>query len=163
MLGAGEESAAPEIAYPVGRSGRYRIGLGIFNGFWRPYREQRVEIRLSDEPDWTTLVLPPPSDLPWGIPLDDDEAGPRISEVTWKTADLTGRDILIRQPQTTPWASQVHGGTGAEVYVAYIRLDPLEEESPAAGADMTPSGLELFAYNDTWDVFFERTEPLTAD
>lgn len=162
MLGAGEESVAPEIAYPVGRGGRYRISLGIFNGFWRPYREQRVEVRLSDEPDWTTLVLPPPSDLPWGIPLDDDEAGPRISEVPWKAADLTGRNILLRQAQTTPWASQVHGGTGREVYVAYVRLDPVveEAEAPTAGSR---ADVELFAYNDTWDVFFERSQPLSVE
>jgi hypothetical protein len=159
MLGAGEESAAPEIAYPISRPGRYRIGLGIFNGFWRPYREQRIEVRLSDEPDWTTLTLAPPSDLPWGIPLDDDEAGPRITEVAWKTADLDGRDLHLRQPRTTPWASQVLGATGSEVYLAYVRLDPVTAaEEPRAAAD-----LELFAYNDTWDIYFERPDPLTVE
>ena len=102
LLGAAEERAAPEVAYPVERVGRFRISLGIFNGFWRPYREQRVQVRLSNETEWATLTLPPPSDLPWGIPLDDDEAGPRISEVPWRTADLTGLDICLRQPQTVP-------------------------------------------------------------
>ncbi|MBM4407741.1 MAG: hypothetical protein FJ038_03865 [Chloroflexi bacterium] len=162
LLGAAEESEAPEIAYPVGRTGRFRISLGIFNGFWRPYREQRLEVRLGGEADWTTLTLAPPSDLPWGIPLDDDQAGPRITEVPWTTADLAGRDIHLRQPRTVPWASQVHGAVGAEVYVAYIRLDPVEDDgrasTPAAGRE-----LELFAYNDTWDCFFERSDPLSLE
>jgi hypothetical protein len=159
MVGAGEESAAPEIAYPLARAGRHRISLGIFNGFWRPYREQRIEVRLSDEPDWSTLTLAPPSDLPWGIPLDDDEAGPRITEVPWKTAHLDGRDLLLRQPRTTPWASQVLGGTGSEIYVAYIRLDPVDEPVGAAERGAIP----LFAYNDTWDIYFERREPLEVE
>lgn len=161
LLGAAEETAAPEIAYPVGRGGRFRISLGFFNGFWRPYREQRVQVRLSSQPDWTTLTLPPPSDLPWGIPLDDDEAGPRITEVPWTTADLTGLEIHLRQPQTVPWASQVLGAVGAEVYLAYIRLDPVGEDA-VAEARPAAGGLELYAYNDTWDCFFERSEPLTA-
>jgi hypothetical protein len=161
LLGAGEESAAPEIAYPLARPGRFRISLGIFNGFWRPYREQRLEVRLSDDADWTTLTLAPPSDLPWGIPLDDDEAGPRITEVPFTTAELTGRDLHLRQPRTTPWASQVLGATGSEVYVAYVRLDPIDEagaSTPARAAEA-----QLFAYNDTWDLYFERRDPLTAD
>ena len=160
MLGAGQESAAPEIAYPLGRAGRFRISLGIFNGFWRPYREQRIEVRLSDEQDWSTLTLAPPSDLPWGIPLDDEEAGPRVTEVPFRTADLTGRDLHLRQPRTTPWASQVLGSTGSEVYVAYIRLDPV---SDAPQNERHPADMELFAYNDTWDIYFERRDPLTVD
>ena len=121
MIGAGEDSSAPEIAYPLARTGRHRISLGIFNGFWRPYREQRIEVRLSDEPDWTTLTLAPPSDLPWGIPLDDDEAGPRVTEVAWKVADLDGRDL---PPAPAPDDALGEPGPGRVGFRGLHRLHP---------------------------------------
>jgi hypothetical protein len=157
MLGAGQESAAPAVAYPLECRGRHAISIGIFNGFWRPYREQRVDVRLESERDWTTLTLSPPSGLPWGIPIDDDESGPRITEVPWRTADLSGERIHIRQPSHAPWASQIRGTLGSEVYVAYIRLDPVP-----SGDDAWPRReLELFGYADTWDPFFERSRPMS--
>ena len=60
-----------------------------------------------------------------------------------------------------PWASQVLGATGSEVYVAYVRLDPVgEAEAPGAAHS---GDLELFAYNDTWDIYFDRRHPLSVD
>ena len=160
MLGAGELSRAPAIAYPLARTGWFRISVGVFNGFWRPYREQRLELRLAGDAAWSTLVLPPPSDLPWGIPLDDDDVGPRITEVPWRTVELRGEDLLLRQPRAVPLAAQTVAAQGAEGYVAYLRLDPLAPHE-APGRD--PGTRRLFAYDDTWNAFFEHLRPLTPD
>src|SRR5581483_10698091 len=64
MLGAGETSRAAEIAVPLSVVGRFRVSVGFFNGFWRPYREQRLQVRLGVDDPWSNLVLPRPSDLP---------------------------------------------------------------------------------------------------
>ena len=175
--GAGARARAPAVAYPLGRSGWFRISVGVFNGFWRPYREQRLELRLEGDAAWSTLVLPRPSDLPWGIPLDDDVVGPRITEVSWRTVELRGEDLLLRQPPAVPLAAQTAAAQGSEGYVAYLRLDPLSPEEAAAeeadarvtaatrarapGAD--PGSRRLFAYDDTWNAFFEHPRPLTPD
>jgi hypothetical protein len=164
MLGAGETSAAPPVAYPLDRRGWFRISVGIFNGFWRPYREQRLQLRLTGQRAWTTIVLPRPSDLPWGIPLDDDALGPRITEVPWRTVELHGEDLELRQPTSVPWSTQTVGGFGAEVYVAYLRLDPLTPDEVAAAAANRPrtdTG-RLFAYDDTWN-FFDYPRALKPD
>jgi hypothetical protein len=89
MLGAGDASRAAEISVPIERTGWHRVSVGFFNGFWRPYREQRLEIRRSSDTTWSTLYLPAPSALAWNVPLDDDEVGPSITEVPWRTLDLT--------------------------------------------------------------------------
>jgi hypothetical protein len=159
MLGAGEASRAAAVAYPLGRTGRFRISIGFFNGFWRPYREQRLQIRLAGDAAWSNLILTRPSDLPWGIPLDDDALGPRITEVQWRTADLHGEDLLLRQPLSVPWSAQITGGLGAEVYVAYIRLDQV---GPGDATDTADDVHPLFAYDDTWN-FFDHAAPLAPD
>ncbi len=159
MLGAGETSRAAEIACPLRVSGRFRISVGFFNGFWRPYREQRLQVRLTPNDAWSNIVLPRPSDLPWGIPLDDDALGPRITEVQWRVVALRGDEALrMRQPVAVPWAAQIIGGLGSEVYIAYLRLDPV-----AAGDAVPPSATtrRLFAYDDTWN-FFDYPRPLSV-
>ncbi len=161
MLGAGERSAAPEIGYPLGLRGRYRISVGVFNGFWRPYREQRLQVRLAGDPAWSNLILPRPSDLPWGIPLDDDALGPRITEIPWRAVDLHGEDLLLRQPPSVPWSAQIIGGSGAELYIAYLRLDPIET-APTAPSGQTTASRRLFAYDDTWN-FFDYPGPLSPE
>lgn len=156
MLGAGETSRAPAVSCPLGGvRGRFRISIGFFNGFWRPYREQRLQVRLTPADAWSNVVLPRPSDLPWGIPLDDDEQGPRITEVAWRTVELRGDAVLqFRQPVSVPWAAQIIGGFGSEVYVAYVRLEPAEEVSRPER--------RLFAYDDTWN-FFDYPAALSVE
>jgi hypothetical protein len=156
MLGAGETSRAPAVACPLdGSRGWFRISIGFFNGFWRPYREQRLQVRLSEQDAWSSVILPRPSDLPWGIPLDDDAQGPRITEVAWRTVELRGDEALqLRQPVAVPWSAQIIGGFGAEVYVACVLLE--EVGAPA------PPEPRLFAYDDTWN-FFDYPAPLSVE
>ena len=165
MLGAGETSEAGAVAYPLEREGWFRISIGIFNGFWRPYREQRLEVRLAGDRTWSTLVLPPPSDLPWGIPLDDDRLGPRITEVAWRTVELHGQALELRQPRAMPLSDQTAAAVGSAVYVAYLRLDALSaaEVDAVRGDRARTDTKRLFAYDDTWNPFFEHPRPMTAE
>ena len=93
-----------------------------------------------------------------GDPLDDNALGPRIAEIPWRAVDLQGEDLLLRQPRSVPWSAQIIGGSGAELYIAYLRLDPIETASTSASGQTTAS-LRLFAYDDTWN-FFDYPGPL---
>ena len=153
LLFAGEETQAPELTYPLEREGWYDIHIGFFNTAWRPYEDQRLWAKLKDDPAYSLIRLRPPSDLPWGVPPDDQVKGPRIQDVFWKTADLTQQTILFRQP-----CLRVVEETGAfgnpcpKVWIAYLKLVPLSKtEVQELLADRSRSeNKRLFAYNDSW-------------
>ncbi|PYV18252.1 MAG: hypothetical protein DMG07_04260 [Acidobacteria bacterium] len=167
MLFAGEETDAGEVAYPLGRAGWHDVYLGMFNTAWRPYQDQHVWVKLSADPAYSFVYIPRPSTLPWGVPLDDTEKGPRIRDVYWKTADLTDQTLAFRQPcrQVVPRGQQF-GNTCREVWIAYIKLVPLAEEEVAARErERGQRGTRrLFAYNDAWSTpHFDRGQTMPGD
>ena len=115
MLAAFAESRAPAIRYPLGRSGWYEIYVGLFR---KPFEEPvQVQVKLTDDPAWVTLE---------GLPGVKDHQANWLDEISWKTADLTGQDIMIRQhPPSAPWHA-------LQAWVGFIKLIPLSEEEVQA-------------------------------
>lgn len=154
MLHAGEETQAAEATYPLSVRGWHDIYLGMFNMAWRPYRDQRLWVRLKGDPAFSLLFLPKPSQLPWGVPLDDNiKEGPTIQEVCWKTADLTDQTLSFKQPcQLLVPQGQTYGNSCGDVWIAYIKLVPLSENEVAeVQKDRSRTDTKrLFAYNDAW-------------
>ena len=107
MLVAAEESEAPEVTYPVGRSGWYEVSVGLYR---KPFEAPKeVQVRLTDDPAFVTLN---------GRPGEKDHRENWIDDIYWKTVDLSGRDIVLRQT-TLP--------EGRQAWVAYIKLVPLSD------------------------------------
>lgn len=119
MLMAGAETAAPEVGLPLGVEGWHAISIGVMpvqsaeegNGL-------EIQLRLSDEDVPTLITLPISSTDP-----------PSLVEMFWKTADLTGRELVISQvivqvaPGVSPGAMRCQPAR-----VAYVKLLPLEEK-----------------------------------
>ncbi len=105
MLVAMEESAAPDLTYALNRGGWHRIYVGIYR---KPFEQpKQVEVKLSGDPAFTIVT---------GRRGETDHRENWIDDIYWKSADLSGRDLLIRQtriPRTR------HG------WLAYIKLVPL--------------------------------------
>jgi len=130
MLVATEESEAPDVTYPVKRSGWHKIYVGIYR---KPFEEaKQVHVKLTDDPAFTRLE---------GRPGEKDHQENWIDEIFWKAVDLTGRRIILRQislPQVR------------HAWVAYIKLIPLSNEQISAlHADRRRSDTRrLFVHTD---------------
>ena len=105
MLVALEESAAPDLTYTLNRSGWHRIYVGIYR---KPFEQpKQVQVKLSGDPAYTIVT---------GRRGETDHRENWIDDIYWKSADLSGCDLFIRQtrvPRTE------HG------WLAYIKLVPL--------------------------------------
>ena len=132
MLVATEESDAPDVSYALGRSGWHEIYIGIYR---KPFEQpKQVQVKLSDDPAYTTLT---------GRPGETDHQEKRIDDIYWKTADLAGRDIVIRQIKLPKVQHS---------WVGYIKLVPLsEEEVRALQEDRTRTDTKrLFVHSDAF-------------
>ncbi len=105
MLVALEESSAPDLTYALNRSGWHRIYVGIYR---KPFEQpKQVQVKLSGDPAYTIVT---------GRRGETDHRENWIDNIYWKSADLSGCDLFIRQtrvPRTE------HG------WLAYIKLVPL--------------------------------------
>ena len=166
LLFVGEETQAPDVSYPLETLGWHDVYVGMFNTAWRPYQDQHVRAKLSDDGAFSDLFLPKPTALPWGVPEDDTARGPRIQEVYFKTAALRGQSLTFQQPcQLVVPEDQEFGNVCEKVWIAYIKLVPLsQEEIRALQADREQTETKrLFAYNDSWGVAWGRSSPATAE
>ena len=130
MLLAVEDSRAPEVKYPVNRSGWHEIYIGIYR---KPFTEaKRVQLRLTGDRAFSKLT---------GRVGEKDHQEHWIDEIFWKAADLTGQGIVFEQI-TKPVV--------AHAWVAFIKLVPLSaEEVEALQADRRRTDTKrLFAHND---------------
>ena len=129
MLAAFTESRAPEIRYPLGRSGWHEIYVGIYR---RPFEGPlEVQVKLSDDPAYAILT---------GLPGLRDHQENWLDEIYWKTADLSGQSLTFRQlPLPT-----------SQAWVGFIKLIPLsKEEVKEWEADRKRSDTRrLFAHTD---------------
>ncbi len=141
MLMAGPETAAPEIHLPLDADGWHAVSIGVLPG--RAVDEGgglELEVRLSDEPVPTLLKLP-----------HDRETPESLVEMFWKTADLTGRTLVLSQvtgrmaPGDGPGSVQCGCAR-----VAYVKLVPLDaSETGAVQADAARRDTRrLFAHQD---------------
>ena len=108
FLVATDGNRGPEIAYSPDRPGWHRISVGIYR---KPFEESKaVDVRLSRDTAFTTLE---------GGEGSKDHQETWLDEVYWKTADLTGQKIHLRQiiyPRIR------------QAWVAFIKLVPLSED-----------------------------------
>jgi hypothetical protein len=130
MLIAVEESRAPAVTYAIKRGGWHEIYIGVYR---KPFTEaKRVQVKLSRDPAFTTLA---------GIPGETDHQENWIDEIFWKSADMTGEDIIFKQIIQP----EVH-----HAWVAFIKLIPLSEtEAQALKADRKRTDTKrLFVHTD---------------
>ena len=156
MLFAGEETEAAEVSYPLRARGWHDVYVGIFTGAlaFNLLEDQSVWVKLEDDPAFSFISTTRPVDA-----AKNREAGPRIQDVFWKTADLTGQTISLRQPRRKVVPDdQPHGNRCSRLYVAYIKLVPLtESEAEGLQRDRRRDDTKrLFAYNDAWSFHFDR-------
>ena len=98
MLVALEESAAPDLTYALNRGGWHRIHIGIYR---KPFEQpKQVEVKLSGDPAFTIVT---------GRRGETDHRENWIDDIYWKSADLSGRELLIRQTRIPPHAARVAG------------------------------------------------------
>jgi hypothetical protein len=115
LLNATHETDAPDLTYRLSVTGWHRISIGVYQ--LRNDEIEAVEVRLSDDRAFCVLTVP---------------SGPEWTffEVYWKTADLTGQDIHIRQLKSA-WDAMDRPGIvprpAAKARVGYVRLDPLTD------------------------------------
>ena len=110
MLCEGGGPELPSVPVPLKIEGKYRIHLGIYNGFGCP----KVKVRLSRDKGFQEISL--------RKTCRDDvrNSSNTVYEVYWKDADLTGQDLVLdsnKDPSIKP------GG------LAYVRLESIEKIS----------------------------------
>ena len=106
MLIAGPETEAPPVTVPLGVAGWHRIYLGL----WSNWTEELVRVRLSGDRAFVKVNR----EREQGSFADNYS----LDERYWKTADLTGQDLVLGQ-QTA--------GMTQPAYIAYVKLEPLDE------------------------------------
>ena len=130
LLLAGHDSQAPEVTYPVNRSGWHEIYIGIYR---KPFTQaKQVQMRLTSDRAFTKLT---------GREGEKDHQEHWIDEIFWKATDLSGQGVVFKQI-TDPVA--------AHAWVAFIKLVPLSaQEVQALQADRRSSDTKrLFVHND---------------
>lgn len=114
------------MSYPLRTRGWHDVYVGIFTGAlaFNLLEDQSVWVKLEDDPAFSFISTTRPVDA-----ARNREAGPRIQDVYWKTADLTGQMISFRQPRRKVVSDdQSHENRCSRLYVAYIKLIPLTED-----------------------------------
>jgi hypothetical protein len=139
MLVAAHETAAPEVRYRLDVEGWHRISIGVYQERWDEI--EALQVKLSGDEAFVVLTVP---------------SGPQwvFYDVYWKTADVTGQDIVFRQLSNV-WDEESRPGIvrrpSARTRIAYIKLEPLtEDEVVAYRADLAdPEHKRLFAHGDS--------------
>lgn len=140
MLGATSLKDAPDVTLPLGVAGWYEIHLG----FWNPHHaydgDFGVKLKLSDEEIFRVIVDKNPR-LAWPGWFE-------LKEVYYRSADLTGQDLVI---------AQKFKGKALKAYVAYIKLVPLSKPEVARiKADRQREDTRcLYALNDGNGLFYK--------
>lgn len=155
MLIAGQNTAAPEIRIPIERRGWHAIYFGIRSA----YGESRIEARLKSESIFCLLTHH--DMIGMKIERRDIEflgtsfhSRSRVDDLFWKYADLTGEEIVLRQPVIMTDAANPTGfGTISHpVWLAYLKLVPLTDTA-VTQLQRDRAGnthRRLFAHNDAF-------------
>jgi len=141
MLVAGRNTGAPEIRYPLPQKGWHRVSLGL-----RSYRGGEsatlVEVRLGRDAN-SVMVRHSHG--------EED----RIDDYYWRTVELTGSDELVFSQwrrRLVPDDADSLGNSCSAVWLAYIKLEPLDQAEAARLREEQRSGRTrvLFCHNDAW-------------
>jgi len=143
-----ESCLAPPLTYHPNLEGTYDIWVGTY----RDIAYGGIDIKLSNDPVYQP-IMPYDDGIPeW--PLPEEQIG-RLAECFYKTVELTGQDIQLRQPHGT-YNSFWWGMCNA--HVAYIKLvrrssEDVEREA-AAKAQLERKGVVIdrdgFSYVWEW-------------
>jgi hypothetical protein len=150
---APETCLAPALTYPLRLSGTYDVWVCTY----RPQYGGGIDIKLTGDKVYGTID-------PWEVELRQwpppaDSVG-RLVEVFWRTADMTGQNLHLRQPHGT-FQSLWWGLANAHVaYVKLVRRDPAEvarEETeraalPRQGVIVDRDGMSYVWFWGTEDV-----------
>ena len=141
MLVAGRNTGAPEVRYPLWQKGWRRISLGL-RSYGAGEEATLVEVRLARE---STSVM---------VRHEHGEED-RIDDYYWRTVELTGGDELVFgqwSQRLVPDDADSVGNSCSAVWLAYIKLEPLEEQAAAALKQERRSGKTrlLYCHNDAW-------------
>ncbi|HJZ96571.1 MAG TPA: hypothetical protein VKE70_08685, partial [Candidatus Solibacter sp.] len=126
MAAAFPEQPCAELTLPLDGHGLHRIFVGInytkthYSDF-SPYGQ--IEVKLTGEPGFRRVGAENGTNDPSGHPKIgvNNEIFKSIQEAYWKIADVTGKSLILRQPQA-PYNSGEHAGISN---LAYIKLVPL--------------------------------------
>ena len=155
MLVAWQETAAPDVVYPLEVSGLHAITIGAWKlKEWYKGDAGAVAIKakLTGDDSFSTLTMPTisePEDPIGG--WDDWTGGEWLGEVFWKVADLTGQQLTVGQMKRRHAPGDFPGSFKCQVAsIAYIKLTPIsEEEADALQADRERrDDKRLFAHSD---------------
>ena len=130
LLQSACEAEAPAVRLPLGVSGRYDIFLGLWNPGVSP--QSRLVLRLSDDPVRDFVA--------------NDADYLSINEVYWRTAELDGGELEIRQP--------VGDGQSG---LAFVRLAPAANRPCVDDGQVRP----LVAMEDGY--FYGHATPESAE
>ena len=155
MLVAWQETAAPDVVYPLEVSGMHAITIGAWKlKEWYKGDAGAVAIKakLTGDDSFSTLTMPTisePEDPIGG--WDDWTGGEWLGEVFWKVADLTGQQLTVGQMKRRHAPGDFPGSFKCQVAsIAYIKLTPIsEDEAAALQADREKrDDKRLFAHSD---------------
>ena len=156
MLMAGPETEAPDITYPLEAEGWHAVSIGFYSTIQGLSGVSDFLVRLSG--DDTFSVLDP-------VRADAFEQQGQLEEIYWKTADLTGQQIVFGQ--LTRRRAQGEGPGVVEcgpVRIAYVKLVPLTaSEAEDQERDMRDGeNKRLYAHNDSFS-FQNEYRPITPE
>ena len=167
MLVAWQETAAPDVVYPLEVSGLHAITIGAWKlKEWYKGEAGAVAIKakLTGDDSFSVLTMPTisePEDPIGG--WDDWTGGEWLGEVFWKVADLTGQQLTVGQMMRRHAPGDFPGSFKCQVAsIAYIKLTPLSEaETAALQADRERrEDKRLYAHSD---FTFKRPEHVRED
>ena len=119
------ECLAPALTYPVHLEGVYDIWIGTY----RPIFGGGIDVKLTRDKVFGSIDPWEEEIRQW--PPRKDQTG-KLVEMFYKTADMTGQDIHLRQPRGT-YQSYWWGFSNAHcAYIKLIRRAPGDVEREAA-------------------------------
>jgi hypothetical protein len=159
LLYAGDNTAAPEVTYPVSLSGWHAISIGqlVHDHELYPWSGDLL-VKLSGERGFTQMGLPERiNPLPGG--------GVQLTETFLKIADLTGQDVMFKQLAVSSEFGRADGAFDCSpARPAYIKLVPLTDSEVAAlQADRAREDTKrLYAHSDNHG-WMGHSRPTTPD
>lgn len=145
MLVAGQNTAAPEIRYPLRRKGWYAISFGL-RSYGGGEDQTHLEVRLADESAFSLL-------------MHKGTAPNHIDDYFWRIAELRDQDIVLRQHcrQLVPDNPQSVANACNGVWLAYIKLVPLTRDQVQSLNEEKRTGQHrrLYAHHDAWSYTYE--------
>ena len=116
----------PPLRLSLNADGWHQVRLGVYygaNAGFLSERDRVLLVKLSDDAAFSCVY--PEVHFPKDGQYPEKEfAWTDICEAFWKSADLTGQDLIIARPPKGLWA-------GSESCLAYVRLTPMDSSAVA--------------------------------